>query len=172
CGELAVERLHDTANIESWTQDFLTLEAAGWKGDAGTALAEAEATRALFIQVMDGASKAGRLQRLSLTLDGRRIAMLASFVTAPGAYSFKTAFDENFAAFSPGMLLQIENLATLEDPAIEWTDSCAAQGHPMIERLWSECRTLVSRNIAIGGRLRRRFVKPLMAYETRKRSSS
>lgn len=170
-GDLAVERFDDMRAIEDWTLDFLTLESAGWKGEAGTALAKAQATRSLFTQVLHGAASAGRLERLALTLNGSRIAMLASFVSTPGAYSFKTAFDEDYAAYSPGMLLQLENLSSLANPAIEWTDSCAAPGHPMIDRLWSERRTLVSRNIAIGGRLRQTFVKPLMAYEGRNKGT-
>ncbi len=170
CGDLAVERLGDAQDIAGWAQDYLALESAGWKGEAGTSLGDQGASRDFFIEAITGAASAGRLDRLALTLGGRRIAMLATFRTAPGAYSFKTAYDEQYAAFSPGMLLQIENLATLSDPAISWTDSCAAQGHPMIERIWSERRTMVSRNIAIGGRLRQTIAKPLMAYETRTRA--
>ena len=95
--------------------------------------------------------------------------MLANFITPPGAYSFKTAFDEDYARFSPGMLLQLENLALLERRDLQWTDSCAVEGHPMIERLWRGHRRMVSRNIAIGGPLRRAAFRLLMAYETRPR---
>ena len=77
--------------------------------------------------------------------------MLANFVTPPGACSFKTAFDENFARFSPGVLLQLENLAMLENPQVEWTDSCAAADHPMIDRIWRERRAIGRVSIAIGG---------------------
>ena len=41
----------------------------------------------------------------------------------------------------------------------------------MIERIWREKRTITSRNIAIGGPLRRTAFRLLRAYETRKRSS-
>ena len=59
--------------------------------------------------------------------------MLATFLTPPGAFSFKTTFDEAFARFSPGVLLQRENLELLARPSIEWTDSCADMDHPMID---------------------------------------
>ncbi len=170
-GTLAFERLAGDEGLAAWIAEFLALEAAGWKGEAGSALASAPETRALFEQAMAGAAAAGRLERLALRLDGRAIAMLANFITAPGAYSFKTAFDEGYARFSPGMLLQLENLALLERPGIEWADSCAVEGHPMIERLWRDKRRMVSRNIAIGGPLRRALFRLLMAYETRSRST-
>ncbi len=171
-GTLAFERLEGEAGLSEWTAEFLALEAAGWKGEAGSALASAPDTAALFTQSLAGAAAAGRLERLALRLDGRPIAMLANFITPPGAYSFKTAFDEAYARFSPGMLLQLENLALLERPDVAWADSCAVEGHPMIERLWRGQRRMVSRNIAIGGPLRRAAFRLLMAYETRPRNSS
>ncbi len=170
-GALTFERAEGSEGIEDWLTDFLALEAAGWKGEAGSALASADATSSFFTQTLTGAAEAGRLERLSLSLDGKPIAMLANFLCAPGAFSFKTAFDERYARFSPGLLLQIENLQLLARDGIDWTDSCAVQGHSMIERIWREKRTIASRNIAIGGPLRRTAFRLLRAYETRKRSS-
>jgi len=171
-GALTFERLTDSAGAGEWAEEFLTLEAAGWKGAARSALASAPQTAALFTQTLAGAAAAGRLERLTLRLDGRAIAMLVNFITPPGAYSCKSAFDEDYARFSPGMLVQLENLALLEQPGIAWADSCAAEGHPMIERLWRDKRRMVSRNIAIGGPLRRALFRLLMAYETRPRTTN
>ncbi len=171
-GDLTVERSHGSDDVTAWISDFLALEAAGWKGDAGSALANARNTRALFTSAIIGAAEAGRLERITLRLDGRAIAMLANFVTAPGVFSFKTTFDESYARFSPGLLLQIENLELLARPDIGWADSCASPDHSMIERIWREKRRIVSRNVAIGGNLRRLAFSALMAYETRGRGSS
>jgi CelD/BcsL family acetyltransferase involved in cellulose biosynthesis len=168
-GTLTFDRIEGREGLAAWTDEFLALEAAGWKGAQRSALASAADTRAFFAETLAGAAAAGRLERLALRLDGRAIAMLANFITAPGAYSFKTAFDEDYARFSPGMLLQLENLALLERPDIHWADSCAVEGHPMIERLWRDKRRMVSRNIAIGGPLRRTAFRLLKAYETRPR---
>lgn len=170
-GELAVERSLGQDGLADWIAQFLTLEAAGWKGNAGSALASAEATRSFFVDTLTQAARAGRLERLSLTLDGNPIAMLANFVTPPGVFSFKTTFDEAYARFSPGLLLQVENLDLLARGDIAWADSCAAQGHSMIERIWREKRCFISRNIAIGGPLRRLTFNALMQYETRGRSA-
>lgn len=171
-GALTFERTEGPDGIEAWVTDFLALEAAGWKGEAGSALASADATRTFFTETLTGAARAGRLERLALRLDGKPIAMLANFLCAPGAFSFKTAFDERYARFSPGLLLQIENLHLLGREDIDWADSCAAQGHPMIERIWREKRTISARNVAIGGPIRRFAFQQLKAYETRKRSAS
>ena len=165
-GELVVERLADDTALPAWTEEFLALEARGWKGAAGSALACDPRTALLFADALAGAALAGRLERLALRLDGRAIAMLASFRTPPGAFSYKTAFDEAFARFSPGVLLQCENLAVLDDPAIRWVDSCAAEDHPMIDHLWRERRAIARHSIAIGGPPRRALFQLLCRRET------
>lgn len=165
-GALAFDRRHDGEGLAQWCDDFLTLEAAGWKGKAGSALASSQATAQLFRESLDGAAARGRLERLTLTLDGQPIAMLATFLTPPGAYSYKTAFDERYARFSPGVLLQRENLAILQNTQIDWSDSCASADHPMIDHLWRERRSIGRLSIAIGGRLRRAAFRQFVRAET------
>lgn len=164
-GELAFQRLDDAIGLTDWAQDFLDLEHRGWKGANGSSLASDTATATLFRQSLAGAAALGKLERLSLCLDGRPIAMLANFLTAPGSFSFKTAFDEAFARFSPGVLLQRENLALLSRPDIQWCDSCAAPDHPMIDSLWTERRPIGRISVAIGGPLRRAAFDALLALE-------
>lgn len=165
-GEVALTRQSGMDGIDGWAGEFLALEASGWKGEAGSALANDPATATLFREALQGAAERGRLERLSLTLDGRPIALLANFVTAPGAFSYKTAFDESYARFSPGVLLQQENLAMLERGDVAWCDSCAAEGHPMIDHIWRERRAIARVSIAIGGKARRALFRQLVRAET------
>ena len=164
-GQLAFCRDEDGREIKRWIEEFLALEARGWKGKDGSALAQHPANSAVFDEALTGAATAGRLERLALRLDGQPIAMLANFITPPGAFSFKTAYDEDYARFSPGVLLQRENLDLLARPEIEWTDSCAAADHPMIERIWREKRTLLRLSIAIGGKPRRALASGIFRAE-------
>ena len=164
-GELAFERSCEASSLEAWVADFLTLEQAGWKGTRGSALARRRATADLFRDVMAQGTRAGQVERLALTLDGRPIAMLANLLAAPGAFAFKTAYDEDLARYSPGVLLQRHNLGLLERADIDWCDSCASAGHPMIDRLWRERRAIGRFNIAIGGPRRRRLFEALRARE-------
>ncbi len=169
-GMLAFERTDGGKGLDQWIGEFLALERAGWKGGNGSALDCANATRALFRGALHGAAAAGKLELLTLRLDGRAIAMLVTFLSAPGSFSFKTAFDEGFARFSPGVLLQIENLKLLEREGIHWCDSCAAQDHPMIDSLWAGRRTIGRWSVAIGGPVRRAaFSALLMAEQTKAR---
>ena len=83
-GSVNFARQSDEAELEDWIENFLTLERAGWKGRAGSALAQGKASEALFRQGLAGAARHGRLERLSLTLDDRPIAMLANFIKIAG----------------------------------------------------------------------------------------
>ncbi len=170
-GALTFARDSSATGLDEWTHEFLALEHCGWKGESGSALACADETRTLFAEILSGAAASGRLERLDLRLDGKPLAMLVNFLCAPGSFSFKTAFDEEYARYSPGVLLQIENLALLEHPDIAWCDSCAAEGHPMIDGLWTGRRSTGRYSVAIGGGARRAAFGALLTAELAKSAS-
>lgn len=151
-GAVETRLLTDGADLARWCDDFLALEASGWKGQEGTALACKPGDAAFFRAACAAAFDAGRLHMLRIDLDERAIAMLVNFRHGEGAFSFKIAFDETLGRFSPGVLIEIANLNAVQaDPAIGWMDSCAAPDHPMIDSLWAERRTIVQYRIALHG---------------------
>jgi CelD/BcsL family acetyltransferase involved in cellulose biosynthesis len=165
-GTLAYHHLDADADALPWIEDFLALEASGWKGREGSALGADLATRGFFHAAIEGAHAAGRLDMLRLTVNGRAIAMLVNFMTPPGSYSFKIAFDEDYARFSPGVLIQIENFKVLERADIAWMDSCAVEDHPMINSLWAERRTIVRVTVPLRGKRRRAAFAVARTLET------
>ena len=166
-GTVVCERRADDDGLDDWIAAFLALERSGWKGRAGSALACYPANATFFRAALSGAAAHGRLERLAITLDSRPVAMLVNFITPPGAYSFKTAYDERYARFSPGVLLQRENLELLARDDVVWADSCAAADHPMIEHIWRDKRRIVRVSVAIGGSLRQAAAAAIFRAETR-----
>ena len=164
-GALTEHRWTDDEGLDRWVEEFLRLEAAGWKGGEGTALASSPETAAFFREAMAGAAARGQLLRQGLRLDGRPIAMLVTLRSGAGAFSFKTAFDEELARYSPGVQLQLMNLQNLGDPSLAWIDSCAAQDHPMIDHLWRARRPIGSVSIALNGRGRGAYFRAVRAAE-------
>jgi CelD/BcsL family acetyltransferase involved in cellulose biosynthesis len=154
-GTVEARVLDDRSQLDSWCDAFLALEKAGWKGKEGTALACVPQGEAFFRQLLAAAWDEGRLQFRRLDVDGRPVAMLVNFLCSPGSFSFKTAFDEGFGHYSPGVLLQIDNLDILDRPDIAWMDSCAAQDHPMIDSLWTERRAIIRVTVPLRGWRRR-----------------
>jgi hypothetical protein len=60
-------------------------------------------------------------------------------VSADVAWSWKVAYDETFAAFSPGVQAFLDlTEALLADDQVVCVDSCAVENHPMIDHLWGE----------------------------------
>lgn len=154
-GRVKLRTLGEAHELELWCDDFLALESSGWKGKAGSALGCGERTERFFREAVAGAFHAGRLDFLRLDLDGRPLSMLVNFIVPPGGFSFKTAIDEEHGRFSPGVLIQIENLRALARPDVAWMDSCAAENHPMINSLWAERRGVVRVSVPLAGPVRR-----------------
>lgn len=121
---------------------FLALEAAGWKGGRGTALVQA-AGRAAFVRTMARRfADEDRLHVLSLDHDGRMIAGALVITAGREAFYWKTAFDEGYARFSPGVRLSESLGGLFHGRSIGMIDSCAIPDHPMIDRLWAGRRRI------------------------------
>ncbi|RDC60467.1 hypothetical protein HME9302_01674 [Alteripontixanthobacter maritimus] len=165
-GEVSLEQTRGDEGISDWLKEFLALEQAGWKGDEASALACCDKTTALFRQTMMAAANLGRLDRVTLRLDGKMVAGLLTVTAGSGAFSYKTAYDEAHAKASPGVMLQRHYLETLADPVLDWTDSCAAPDHPMIDHFWRERRPMVRVSIPVGGSMRQAIARGIIRQET------
>jgi hypothetical protein len=97
------------------------------------------------------ASEAGRLQMLALRLDGKPIALKWNLLSGEGSFAFKIAFDERYARFSPGVLLELDNIHRVhERGGLAWMDSCAAPNRFMINHLWPDRREMQTLFFATG----------------------
>ena len=150
-GRLVWRELEPGEDAAPWLRAFLQLEASGWKGRGRSALACSEPEREFFVSTATAAHELGRLMLLGLFLDDRPLALKCNFLAGDGGFAFKIAFDEAYRAFSPGFLLEIENVRRLHRrPEIRWMDSCADADHAMINRLWPGRRTMASVLFATG----------------------
>jgi len=144
-----------TASTESGAvavavEDFFALEASGWKGRAGTAAAYHESVHGFVKTALTALAGEGKAVINRLLLDGRPIAAAITLLSGDAAWYWKTAYDENFARYAPGILLTVgltEELA--ENHGIVRTDSCAAPGSSMMDYIWSERLALCNRLIAV-----------------------
>ena len=119
-------------------EEFLALEASGWKGGRGALLRERKLADFARFATQE-MSRGGQCAIARLALDGRPLAMGILFEAGERAYFWKIAFDERFRAFAPGIDLVHRLtgvLAGRDDIAL--TDSCAIANHPMIDRFWPD----------------------------------
>jgi CelD/BcsL family acetyltransferase involved in cellulose biosynthesis len=150
-GRLEYRELERAEDAREWLESFLSLEASGWKGANGSALACSGAGRAFFVDAALEAARRGRLMMLGLFLDDRPVALKCNFLAPGCAYAFKIAYDERYARYSPGLLLELENVRRFHArPDLVWMDSCAEPVHFMINRLWLDRRRFVTLVTAAG----------------------
>ena len=128
--------------IRNRLEEFLHLEAGGWKGRKRTALVADRYQAAFAREAVNDLAAADNVRIHTLNLDNEAIASMIVFVMNGTAYTWKTAYDEDYHAYSPGQLLVDDLTANhLDDPNIMITDSCAVPDHPVMSRLWRErCR--------------------------------
>lgn len=147
-GTIKLRTLTSRSEIAGWCDAFLALEAAGWKGSEGSALASIQAHADFFREVVSGAYDAGALTFFRLDVGDRPIAMIVNFIEGGEGYSFKIAHDEEFARYSPGVMIEVEMLKALESQdSLKFVDSCARADHPMINSLWTGRREIVGLNV-------------------------
>jgi CelD/BcsL family acetyltransferase involved in cellulose biosynthesis len=138
---VALDRAGDEAAVER----FLQLEASGWKGRAGTAFASNPTHAELFREICRNYAAQGRLQLLSLEAGGRAVAMKCNLSAGDELFCFKIAHDERLSAYSPGVMLELDNVRTFHDSRPERAmDSCADHDNQMINRLWRDRRRTVT----------------------------
>ncbi|MGK6313162.1 GNAT family N-acetyltransferase [Neorhizobium sp. DT-125] len=120
-------------------EEFLALEARGWKGRRRSALINDRYRAAFAREAITNLAEVDAVRIHTVDVDGRAIASLVVFVMAGEAYTWKTAYDEGFAPYSPGKLLMMKLTEWhLEDANIMRTDSCAVPDHPIMSRFWEE----------------------------------
>ncbi|HHN73092.1 MAG TPA: GNAT family N-acetyltransferase [Thermopetrobacter sp.] len=142
-GETRFETLPPGAEVDVWLDEFLLLEAAGWKGRAGTALACSPEAAAFTREALRGLAREKRVRFWRLRHAGRTIASLFAEMHGDTLLLGKIAYDEALAAFSPGVLLTLHATRDiLADEAVAFADSCAAPNHPMIDHIWPQRRTM------------------------------
>jgi len=138
-GTLAYSVARQPEEIRLRMEEFLLLEAKGWKGNRRSALINDRYRAAFAREAVSNLADADAVRIHTIDFDGRAIASLIVFVMAGEAYTWKTAYDEKMAPYSPGKLLMMKLTEWhLEDANIVRTDSCAVPDHPIMSRFWEE----------------------------------
>jgi CelD/BcsL family acetyltransferase involved in cellulose biosynthesis len=133
--EVSVARTADevTAAIEI----FLKLEASGWKGVRGTALAQNDGDVSFIRRATVALAATGQCEIVTLHAGETPIAAGIVLRHQDRAFYFKLGIDERFAKFSPGVQLTLDITRHLcADPTIASADSTAGPDHPMINPIW------------------------------------
>ncbi len=174
-GTLAFRVLDQPAGIEEALATFCHLESEGWKGRAGTALAQDPAGRAYVAEVLGATAAAGDAFAAILSAGEAPLAA-GLFLRAGGEVLFwKTAYDEGQAKHSPGVVFDVlltewlydqpwfERLDAGHDDSVDPATLIWRQRRPMADVLIDLAPGSFAGRLALAGMTMRRRLRALRA---------
>ncbi|GAC1564336.1 MAG: GNAT family N-acetyltransferase [Beijerinckiaceae bacterium] len=138
-GAVSLRSVHRPDEVRDMTEAFLAMEERGWKGTRQTALLS-DCSHTAFARTMTRRMAAeGKCRIDALSIGERPVAIAIVLESGDRAFFWKTAYDEAFAAHSPGLHLAVELTGVQQaQTKCSMTDSCAIADHPMIDRIWHD----------------------------------
>ncbi len=107
-GPITLERIDGSGmsavELDAALDEGFALEAAGWKGDAGTAIACDDKLRARYKALAHAFAARGQLACYFLRAGGRRVAFHFALSDRDAYYFFKPGFDASLASYGLGHL--------------------------------------------------------------------
>jgi CelD/BcsL family acetyltransferase involved in cellulose biosynthesis len=110
-GQVTFERFTGGADLEKKLEEGFALEASGWKGARGTAIAQDKATRGFYSELARTAAYQNSLVLYFLRLDGKAVGFHYALAHDRRYFLLKPGFEEALKECSPGQLLVDEVLA-------------------------------------------------------------
>jgi len=104
-GEVTFEACRGGARLPGVLEEGLAIEASGWKGRRGTAIACDPATLRFYRRIASWAGSHGWLLLTTLRIDGRMVAFSFGFDHDGIVSGLKIGYDEAHAKLSPGLQL-------------------------------------------------------------------
>ncbi len=167
-GELVLDVYTEPQAVRLAFEEFLALEAGGWKGRRGTALAAVADEAAYARAMVANLAERGDACVYALSLDGRPVSIQVVLRAGSTAFTWKTAYDEAMHDHSPGMLLLEDyTKAFLADDTILSVDSCAFDesgfmsvwsDRQVIGQVWIDARPGRSLRLLARGVLQKSFL--------------
>jgi len=138
-GELVYSVARQPGDVHRRMEEFMAIEASGWKGKKRSALVLDRHHAAFAREAISNLAGVDAVRIHTIDLNGKAIASMIVLMMGGEAYTWKTAFNEEFARYSPGKLLMGELTEwQLDDANIVRSDSCAVADHPLMSRFWRE----------------------------------
>jgi hypothetical protein len=151
-GLVSFDHLKDPEEVAEWTAQFLAMEDTGWKHEAGSSILSCEHETALYKAAIKDAFAAGNLHFSRLSVDQRPIAFTLDIAAKPFGFCLKSAIDQEFRKFSPGVLMEFETLKHYAaNTDFTLVDSCSDPDNAMLNEMWPARRQIMDIAIARKG---------------------
>ncbi|HEX3803539.1 MAG TPA: GNAT family N-acetyltransferase [Solirubrobacteraceae bacterium] len=148
-----VDRTDDEA-----IDDYVRLEASGYKSEFGVSMTTFPGEREFFSEMCRSFVADGRMHFLSLMAGDTTMAMVVWIDAGDSVFQFKWSYDHSFAEYSPGLqvlLAGIEHFREKTDFAM--LDTCTGDGIDFVLAMYPARRTLNLYRLVVQDRLRDRM---------------
>lgn len=127
-GSLSLQHLTTTDELDDFLSRGFALEASGWKGDQGTAIAGSASTRMFYEGIARDFHKRGEFKAFLLGNDNDDLAFLFCIVGFGIVRALKIGVNDGLRNLAPGMLITKEVLAYLHNAGgIDIWDFCGGE---------------------------------------------
>jgi hypothetical protein len=151
-GKLRVERLSKAEDLASWIDGFFAMEDTGWKHDNASSILSCPTETALYSRMIKQAFDDGELNFTRLCIDDRPIAYTLDVTARPYGFCLKSAIDQDYRKYSPGVLMEYETLKFYSEQSdCTLLDSCTAPDNAMLNELWPHQKPIMDLVIARKG---------------------
>lgn len=144
-------RIVDRSNDLSAVDDYIELEASGYKARTGVAMTTAPGEPEYFREMCKRHLGAERLKLLALEVADTTIAMVVWVEAGDGIFLHKISYDERYARYGPGVLAQTMAIPHFHDcTKAEWIDTCTSKDNAILLRLYPDRRVIESFFVVLG----------------------
>jgi hypothetical protein len=150
-GAVQTRAVETPSELDDWISLYLRLEKEGWKGKYGSALANDLDGRRYFETIVREGFRRGRVTAITLSAGERPVAVKLNFKSGDEWFAYKIAYDEEFSRYSPGLLLEVDNIRRMHAlPGARSMDSCTGPTTRVFRDLWLDRRAIQSVTVATG----------------------
>lgn len=135
-GKVEHQSYRDGEGLERAVMAFLDIEARGWKGQRGTALACDERTRGFAMRAFAGDAAGSTCRADVLTLDGAPVAVGLTALAGHTGFTVKSTYDEAYRSYAAGLLLEVEVIRSVLSEKWATRLDSGTPGTHVIDGLW------------------------------------
>jgi CelD/BcsL family acetyltransferase involved in cellulose biosynthesis len=120
--EVEISILERPGDLDAQLDAGWAVEARGWKGDEGTAIASSPTTEAFYRRVAHAFAERDELRLSSIVLDGELIAFDFMLVSHRRLWGLKTGFDPAHRRLAPGFVMRLAMIERCFESEIDAID--------------------------------------------------
>lgn len=117
---------------------FKDLENKGWKHSRKTSIKSSKSISNYYDSLIADQAANDKIQFQELWANDQLIAASFRLTTGKHWFDVKTTYNEGFSQYSPGRLLELENLGQLDPNSFNIIDSCTSTDNYMINKIWPD----------------------------------